>query len=583
MNVNAGVSTRIHGGFPRLRLITMATAIVCAGAALLVSTEEWATWFAHPAVDEALTRGGAALWRVMIGVTAVMLVIGPIALMRLVEVRGEAGAPEQETRVLSRKRLWWLLALVMVGLIIRGWRINESLWYDEIASWMTYNAGIDSSGAVVGSFLDPINHVLHTLLNRWSVALLSEYLGVEPSFRLPSLLFSLLAIPMMFLLGREAVSERAGWIAATLAAIVPVGVLEGVEARGYAQMIFFSAAATWLFLRAFRGPARFQPWLWMVYAICCALGVWSQFVTAWIAIGHGMWLAWCFVRRREDRRRCVQGFIALLLAGTFSITLYAPMIPGMLAWKANFLASSPDQPRLLSAEGLHALLQLGGAWSWWSAAPGLAALMVGVAGLSRKRPGARDALALALLGLPLMVLAVALSGSWLYARFMLFAIPGALLAMAAGIDSLWSWRRGAGIAALALIISVSFADLVVRPSKQPLREAMTLVNRRANPGDHVLEVGVAHSVLRVYARDDVLVASRFFHGRDLAAKLDALQPRWVVVEYPLKVKAERYAELDERGYVVIQHFDGWADWGHGDIEVLEKPQREAASGNAADG
>jgi mannosyltransferase len=565
----------------------MAAAIVCAGAALLVSTEDWAAWFAHPAIDESVTRRGAAMWRVMIVVTAVMLVIGPSALMRLTAMRDEAFAARRETRALRRKRLWWLIALILAGLIIRGWRINESLWYDEIASWMTYNAGVDSWGAVVGSFLDPINHVLHTLFNRWSVALLSEHIGVEPAFRLPALLFSLLTIPVMFLLGREAVNERAGWIAAGFAAIAPVCVLEGVEARGYAQMIFFSAAATWLFMRALRGPSRARPWLWMAYALCCTLGVWSQFVTAWIAIGHGAWLLWRLVRHREDRRRCVQGFIALLMAGVFSVTLYAPMIPGMLEWKANFLASAPDQPRLLSAEGLHALLQLGGAWYWWSAIPGLMIFMLGVAALSRKRQPAQfevsgcNALTLALLGLPLMLLTVALSGSWLYARFMLFAIPGALMAMAAGIDALWRWRRGAGIAALGLVILTSIADLVARPSKQPLREAMMFVNSRANPGDRALEVGVAHGVLRVYAREDVHIASGFFHGRDLAAKLDGLQPRWVVVEYPLKVKAESLAELGERGYVVTQHFDGWADWGHGDVAVFEKPSRETASGGTA--
>ena len=51
----------------------------CAALAILVSTDWWAAWFTHPAQQRPeLTRQGAALWRVMLGVTALMLVIAPM-------------------------------------------------------------------------------------------------------------------------------------------------------------------------------------------------------------------------------------------------------------------------------------------------------------------------------------------------------------------------------------------------------------------------------------------------------------------------------------------------------------------------
>lgn len=552
----------------------MVIALACTAAAGLVATDQWAQWFTHPLVDPALTLNGARLWRIMLAVMAVMLAGLPMVMARLapaVDVR-----PSHVPRVLRRKRLAGIAVLMILALGLRAWggRINESLWYDEIASWMTYNGGAKSAGAVIGSFLDPINHPLHTLLNRWSVAWLADSVGVEMAFRLPALVFSLLTVPIMFALGRAAVNERAGWLAAALAAIAPVCALEGVEARGYAQMIFFSAAATWTFTEAFRRGSI--AW-WMLYALCCALGVWSQFVTAWIAIGHGAWLVWRIARHRDDRARSAQAIFALLLGAILSLTLYSPMIPGMLAWKAHFLATSPDQPRILGPEGWHAALQLGGSWYWWAAMPGLAAFLIGLRALSRKRPGASarditpaDAIAMALLGLPLMVLTVAVSGSWLYARFMLFAMPGAMLAMAAGIDAMWLWGRQFGIAALSLILIASVADLSLRPPKQPLRDAVGYVAQRAHTGDRVLEVGVAHSVLRIYAPDTLPIASSFFHGERLVAILDPLNPQWVIVEYPLKVPADRYEMLRQRGYRQTAHFRGWADWGNGDVVVFEK-------------
>ena len=104
---------------------------------------------------------------------------------------------------------------------------------------------------------------------------------------------------------------------------------------------------------------------------------------------------------------------------------------------------------------------------------------------------------------------------------------------------------------------------------QPLREAMECVNRDAQAHDSVLEVGVAHQVLLMYADPDksLRMSASFQLGADLASKLDTMQPRWVVVEYPRKVKDGQYAVLRDRGYLEVATFHGWADWDHGDVVV----------------
>jgi hypothetical protein len=586
---DAPVRGNDHAVHPWRHAATVATVLnasACAAAGMLISTDAWSTWLAHPAVSAAITRQGAELARAMLVVLAAMIVLTWVLLARLARQRGSHAFAPSSTLSSSQAARWamkptqrWTVAgLAGLALVLRLTRINESLWYDEIASWMVYNAGVNGAGGIVGSFLDPINHVLHTLLNRWSTSeSIVGAVGMEPAFRLPALAFSVMTVPTMFALGRAAMGERAGMIAAGAAALAPVCVLEGVEARGYSQMIFFSAAATWLLIEAWCRPHA--PWLWMVYALACALGVWSQFVTAWVAIGHGAWLTWRLFVHRDDRRKCAAGLTAVGLAGVASLTLYAPMIPGMLAWRANFLAQRGDEPRIFGPEGWHALLQVGGAWYWWAALAGLAVGGIGVVCMLRRgqrrvgveiAPG--DALALALLGLPLMVLAVAVSGSWLYARFMLFAVPGGLLVMVMGVEALWRWRRDAGIAAIVVISSGWIIDLAVRPPKQPVREAMTFINARAGVGDGVLEIGVAHQIAAIYADPDkrLVLRSSYFHGEDLAGKLDAGVPRWVVVEYPGKVPGERYALLRKRGYVEAARFAGWADWKHGHVLVFER-------------
>lgn len=558
----------------RAALIAAAAFAATCAIGALRSTDSWAKFLAHPLVDPDITINGAALFRIMLIITAVVAVAGTLGLIGL--SRRTALLTLHNQNGGQRTRLYGLIGLIALGFAIRAMRINESLWYDEIASWRTYNGGTTSFGAVIGAFLDPINHTFHTLLNRLSVQWLVGEVGIEIAFRLPALLFSLATIPVMFGLGQAAANERVGWFAACIAAVAPVCVLEGVEARGYSMMIFFSTAATWALIEAFR---RRSPLLWLLYAICCALGVWSQFVTAWIAIGHGAWLAWRFIRVSDDRMASTQGLIALTMAGVISIMLHAPMIPGLLAWRENFVAARPDQPRIFGAEGLHALMQLGGAWTWKASLFGLGLAVTGAFGALRRRtPNAdriprRDVLAMSLLGALLMLLTVAISGTWLYARFLLFVMPGAMLLMAFGLDEAWSRYRLAGAAAIVGLLSTSMIDLALLPPKQPLRDAMDYVQTRHQPGDRIVVVGLAHDVLSIYMHaDDLTLIDSFMFGRDLEAKLDSIRPQWVIIEYPDHVPVDRYELLAARGYRRDPHprFDGWADWGHGDVVIYSR-------------
>ena len=61
------------------------------------------------------------------------------------------------------------------------------------------------------------------------------------------------------------------------------------------------------------------------------------------------------------------------------------------------------------------------------------------------RPLLREVGVIAMLGLPLLVIVVALVDSWMYARFALFSLPGAVLLMAGGIDCLWHKKRLAAL------------------------------------------------------------------------------------------------------------------------------------------
>jgi mannosyltransferase len=427
-----------------------------------------------------------------------------------------AGSTDQ-----SHERARWelpvLTALLTLGLILRCTRINESLWYDEIASWMVYSAGTPSPWHALSTFSDPINHVGHTLLNWISVNALGSALSMEAAFRTPALLFSLASIALLFGLARSVGGPMLGLWAGLIAATAPVSVLEGVEARGYSMVIALATLSTWIVLTLHRqsSPERTgsSAWLWLAYAACCALNVWTHFVSVYVAFGHGAWMLWRW-RRFGERRFALRGFMFLIIAAMLTILLYSPMLASMIESRGMFFSDRGDEPHIFGPEGWHALLQLGGAWWWWSAAPGVVLVGIGACtciGRCGWVSAAARAVALALLGLPLMVLTVAVSGSWIYARFTFFAWPAAAMLMAIGMQRLWRANRILAIAALLLVMGAWLADLQLRPPKQPLRDVMAWIAAHENrPDEHVLAIGLAHPVLVAYS-DDLHLSYTMMH------------------------------------------------------------------------
>jgi mannosyltransferase len=495
-------------------------------------------------------------------------------------VRQQAAAP------------WLVAAIVIVGLVIRMPRLTESLWYDEIAAWRDY--GSKGAAWTVTHYYDPANHIAQTLASSLTFAALGDLIGAEASLRVPLLLASLASIVAVWGMTRAAADMRTAFLAGALMAVLPVSVLEAVEARGYAMMIAAAAGATWLMLSAARCH---RWWKWALYAVVMSVGVWAHLMTLWIAVGHGVWLVWILVRGsrtgsehmasgNEDRRAtnesdrpdtsrvfAARGLIAVCGAAILTLALYAPVLDDLLRIRSQFAASTGREPNVFGVEGLHALLQTGGSWFWPTALPGLFLAAIGliVATRSTRR---RMAVALSLLGLPIMVLALWLAGSWMYARFALFALPGATLLVAIGIDRLWRWRPSMGIAFLFLVIVSAAADLAMRPAKQPLRDAADFVRANlATQREPILVIGLRHEVMSAYLGDLNLHHSRI-HGEDLASMLQAIEPQWVIELFPRRVPDELVAMLRDEGFVPERRLPGWLDWGDGDVVVHRRRTRE---------
>lgn len=560
-----------------LLLAAIVAGIACAALAL-VPTASYAEAFAHPsrvarlegAIPEATTRG-ALFFRIALAAAAVLV---PLLAWRLVREEDPCGRAPRRLWPTDRRGWLGLGAIVAFGAVVRVALAAESLWYDEISAFLSF--AIEGPGVAFGSYAVPTNHVPMTLAT-WLAWTLSGGSVHELVLRAPAILAGVAAIPVGYALAATLFPRRAAMLGALAVAAAPILVLESVEARGYALVILAALVAALALARALRTRAAADHAL---FAGACAFGAWAHPVAILVPMAAGVMglagLAGLAARSPQSdlmgdhaRARARRLVLAALLAGVVAAVLLSPLAGDVLATRRDYLRSASEQPTVFSREGYEALLVTTLAWSGrMFALPNLfltAIALVGLARVWRRRRVRAVAAPFALA----LVLAFALStglGTWIYARFVLFAVPiGVLAVIAAGAAR----RRSALIVGLLLLLGLAIG-LRGYTVKQPIRDAIAIVAMKRAPSDRVATIGLPDNAVGFYARQFGFdAAATGFLGAELDAVVARERPRFVVVLYPDRLADGILRSLDA-GYDRTHRLDGWADWGAGAVEVWER-------------
>lgn len=563
-----------------LLLAAIVAGIACAALAL-VPTASYAEAFAHPsrvarlegAIPEATTRG-ALFFRIALAAAAVLV---PLLAWRLVREEDPCGRAPRRLWPTDRRGWLGLGAIVAFGAVVRVALAAESLWYDEISAFLSF--AIEGPGVAFGSYAVPTNHVPMTLAT-WLAWTLSGGSVHELVLRAPAILAGVAAIPVGYALAATLFPRRAAMLGALAVAAAPILVLESVEARGYAFVILAALVAALALARALRTRAAADHAL---FAGACAFGAWAHPVAILVPMAAGLMglagltgLAPLAARSPQSdlmgdhaRARARRLVLAALLAGVVAAVLLSPLAGDVLATRKDYLRSASEQPTVFSREGYEAILVTTLAWSGrMFALPNLfltAIALVGLARVWRRRRVRAVAAPFALA----LVLAFALSiglGTWIYARFVLFAVPiGVLAVIAAGAAR----RRSALIVGLLLLLGLAIG-LRGYTVKQPIRDAVAIVAMKRAPSDRVATIGLPDNAVGFYARQFGFdAAATGFLGAELDAVVARERPRFVVVLYPDRLADGILRSLDA-GYDRTHRLDGWADWGAGAVEVWER-------------
>lgn len=329
-----------------------------------------------------------------------------------------------------------LILFILAGFGLRLFQLDsQSFWYDEgVTATIAQRNLVELTRWTANDIQPPLYYYIVAGWGRlagWS----------EWALRYPSAILGVLAIPLLAVLAlRLAQLRAAALLAALLAAMHPLLVYYGQEARMYTLLVLLGILAAYLLARAAdRDPPGWR--LWAAYVVVAAAAIYTHYFAVFLLLGlGGAWLLDVAVRRRRFGATLVP-FVA---ANAMVVLLYLP-------WLANLVTRlRVDRSYWTGTLKLHeALLDIAlrftsgetmaermGLWLLLGYA---AVTLASVYGLWRLWPQSRRVVIYASLWLVLPILGVlllAFNVPKFNARYVMLASPALILVWAVGLAAL---------------------------------------------------------------------------------------------------------------------------------------------------
>jgi uncharacterized membrane protein len=399
-----------------------------------------------------------------------------------------------------------LAGVTLAGLALRL-AIPRGIWLDEAISIHQAHLSFHDlfENLQYGDRHPPLHHVVLWLT-------VKAFGDGELAVRIPSIVAGTLAIPALYLLGRELYDRRTGLVAAAFGAASPLLIWYSQEARMYAFVELFGLLALWTQLRAIRNPNMGN---WAAYILATAALLWSHyFGLLLIVVQQLIWVGVLIHRRNtgEPIRAHAIGFAYSL------VVLAMQLVPLLVFAQKQFDSTSAA---FGSPSGTYDSLSFYAvvsnmAWALWGYHPDtttelLAAgwpLLLLLSLLLLGRGGSRQTIILAVAAITPIVLLVfvALYDRELFeVRYFLVAIPLLFLLIARLVTG-WIRRPAARLAATGVILFTLLLGLVDQqtnddnPRLYDFRGAIDEIETDAGPRSLVLyEPPDMRYVLEYYA------------------------------------------------------------------------------------
>ncbi len=214
----------------------------------------------------------------------------------------------------------FVLAVVVLGTLLRALRLDAALSFDEAYTWTGYASR--SFGFLFSDYTFTGNHILYSALARLSTLVFGVHAW---SLRLPALVAGVLVMPLAYSFTRKVFNRHIAVIFLCFIAVSGPLVEYSAMARGYSLM--------WLAMMGMLATGRHyvktENWASAVLmAVVAALGMWATPAMAYAAIMAYAWTWFMLLSNYEStvRRRTGKLLGSLVLAGVLSMLCYLPVI-----------------------------------------------------------------------------------------------------------------------------------------------------------------------------------------------------------------------------------------------------------------
>jgi mannosyltransferase len=381
--------------------------------------------------------------------------------------------------------------MIGMGAALRLYQLDgQSLWVDEGLQY--FAASAESLGEVVGRALGWANPPLSFLISHFFLLVRSS----DFFLRLPSALFGIGSLPLLFILTKKVISKQAAIFATLFMAVSPFHVWYSQDGRMYAQLIFLSLLTTLLLLKAVEQKRVYG---WALYALVMAAGIGTQVFMAFAVFSHLLWLLLCHRRRLLPFSASIAGAVlpflpwASLFIHSFSVStgksgragLFLGDLPYTLfTYVAGFSLGpsvaefNEDRSLEFILESLPIILTV--------VVPAGVLLIIGMVAL-RNCPG-RNSLILCLVGLfvPLLSTLVYSLALRFNVRYTVVAFPYFCMIIGAGLPYVFHRNKIVGFVFSLAIVAISAWSLFnyfenPRYAKEDVRSAVGFWKRVPDP------------------------------------------------------------------------------------------------------
>jgi mannosyltransferase len=175
-----------------------------------------------------------------------------------------------------------LLVIVLAGAFLRVYHLGtQSLWLDEVVS--VGFAKLSVPQMVQATARDVHPPLYYLILHYWIIIFGTS----ESAVRLLSALFGILAIPMIYVVGRQLFNKQAGLVAALILAISSFNIWYSQETRMYSLMVLLALLSMYFFWRFLQQSSLVSS---VGYVLSTALLVWTHDYGWFVVIAQNIYV-----------------------------------------------------------------------------------------------------------------------------------------------------------------------------------------------------------------------------------------------------------------------------------------------------